>query len=51
VPTGVSVTALAEGFRWVFIAAAIGLGAGLASLLAMQERPLRGSLPKPQEHD
>ena len=41
---GGSVEALREGFRWIFIAAACGLAAGLACLLMMEERPLRGSV-------
>jgi MFS family permease len=36
---------LIEAFRWVFVAAAIALGAGLLCLVAMEERPLRGRMP------
>jgi len=35
---------LAPAFRWVFIAAAICLAIGFASLLAVEERPLHGPL-------
>jgi EmrB/QacA subfamily drug resistance transporter len=36
---------LAAAFRWVFIAAAVGLVAAVACLLAMAERPLRATMP------
>lgn len=36
---------LVEAFRWVFVAAATALGAGLLCLAAMEERPLRGRVP------
>jgi EmrB/QacA subfamily drug resistance transporter len=49
VPTGAPAEALRQGFRWMFIASALGLVAALACLLAMEERPLRGSAPKPDE--
>jgi hypothetical protein len=32
-------------FRWVFVAAAIGLLAAFACVFAIEERPLRGSPP------
>ena len=35
-------TALADSFRWVFVAALAGFAVALAALLAMEERPLRG---------
>jgi sugar phosphate permease len=42
---------LAGVFRWVFCAAASCLGVGLACLLLMEERPLRGrSQPLPESH-
>jgi EmrB/QacA subfamily drug resistance transporter len=34
----------APTFRWVFIAAAVGLAAALAALIAMEERPLRATV-------
>ena len=37
----------AAAFRWVFIAAAVVLAVGLAFLLAMEERPLRGTVTVP----
>jgi hypothetical protein len=33
----------AEAFRWVFVAALVCLALALASILALEERPLRGS--------
>jgi hypothetical protein len=33
----------AEAFRWVFAAAIVCLTVALASILALEERPLRGS--------
>jgi hypothetical protein len=35
----------AEAFRWVFAAAALCLTIALACILALEERPLRGSSP------
>lgn len=49
-PSEVSAEALRAGFRLVFAAAAAGLLTGLCCLLAMAERPLRGSQPKPDDH-
>jgi hypothetical protein len=38
-------------FRWVFFAAACCLSVGLACLLLMEERPLRGrTQPLPKSH-
>ena len=49
IPAGLSGETLAQGFRWIFIAGAAGLAAALCSLLAMEERPLRGTMPEPGE--
>jgi EmrB/QacA subfamily drug resistance transporter len=35
--------ALAEGFRWIFLASAAGLVIAVSCLLGMEERPLRGA--------
>ena len=40
---------LADVFRYVFIAAIVGFGLSLAFLLALEERPLRGSAVKAAE--
>lgn len=40
---------LAPAFRWVFLAAVAGFGLAFAFLLAMEERPLRGSAIKAAE--
>jgi hypothetical protein len=37
---------LATAFRWVFVAASMGLALALAFLLKMEERPLRASTTK-----
>jgi EmrB/QacA subfamily drug resistance transporter len=39
---GAGAGALGNLFRWVFAAASLGLAAGLALILVMEERPLRG---------
>ena len=39
---GIAPEAIAAGFRWMFLASAIGMAAAVASLLMMEERPLRG---------
>jgi EmrB/QacA subfamily drug resistance transporter len=39
--------ALAEIFRWVFLAALVGFALALAFLIAMEERPLRSSAAEP----
>jgi hypothetical protein len=36
---------LIQAFRYVFAACALVLGAGLALLISMEERPLRGAPP------
>jgi EmrB/QacA subfamily drug resistance transporter len=40
-------TDAAEAFRWVFVAAMLCFVIALVSILALEERPLRGSSPRP----
>jgi hypothetical protein len=44
-------TDAAEAFRWVFATAILCLAVALASVLALEERPLRGSARSPTRAD